>query len=222
MNKNILGIIPIGGTASRIKNIPKFLLPCKDGYTLLDNTIQIFSESNISNIVMGVSELNNTLLNNYTNFNKIIVKTETMAETVKNIIYEKFLKNILIMPDTYFTINDELNKLIHMLDKYSICVLVWKIKEYQFGKVGQCKVNDGEVIDIRDKDVNCDYDFFWGVIGWTSDLNNKIDPKWNTIGDLIKLALKLNIKVGAIIMDTNYYDCGTFNEYFTMIKNEII
>jgi hypothetical protein len=219
-NNNIMGIIPLGGNATRMKHIPKFLLPCKINYTLLENTIDIFYNNNIVNITAGSSELNYTLLNNYTNINKIIVKTDTMAETVTKIINNKYYKNILIMPDTYITINNELIQLIKMLDIYDISVLVWKIKDYQIGNVGQCKIINNEVVDIIDKDKNCNYEYFWGVIGWSSKLNSIIDPKWNTIGDLIKTAIKLDIKVGAIIMNTNYYDCGTFDEYFKMIKKE--
>ena len=217
---NIQGIIPLGGTASRMKNIPKFLLPCKINYSLLDNVIELFNKYNIHNIIAGVSELNGRLLYNYNGLHTIQVNTKTMSETVYKIIENQtsVCKNILIMPDTYFTINNEIKDMINMLDNYDIVVILWKIKEYQIGKVGQCNVINGELIDIKDKTHNCEYPYFWGVISWNSNMNRYIDPKWETIGDLIKLSLDNNIKVGHIISEGEYYDCGTYSEYFKMIK----
>ena len=47
MNNKIYGFIPLGRTASRIKNIPKFLLPCGIGLSLLDNAINILEKRNV-------------------------------------------------------------------------------------------------------------------------------------------------------------------------------
>jgi hypothetical protein len=217
---NIQGLIPLGGTASRMKNIPKFLLPCKVNYSLLDNAIDIFNKNNIYNITAGVSESNNRLLYNYNGLHSIQVNTRTMAETVYKMIENQSMscKNVLIMPDTYFTIKDELNHMINMLDTYDLVVILWKIKEYQIGKVGQCNVINGSLIDIKDKMHGCEYPYFWGVISWNSNMNKYIDPNWETIGDLIKLSLENNIKIGHIISEGEYYDCGTYSEYFKMIK----
>ncbi len=225
-----IGIIPLAGNASRIKNIPKFLLPCKGNTTLLDNILDLFEKNNITSIYSGVSFTNNFLLKDNNRFNKLLVETKTMAETVylikENI--EKLFENnfsynsILIMPDTYFAINSEIIELKNNLFSYKIVVLVWKIKNYQIGKVGQCKIENGFITDVIDKDKTCSYEYFWGVIGWNSELNVYINSEWETIGELIKTALFRNIPVKAIICDSEYYDCGTFDEYFTMIKRQII
>ena len=220
---DIQGIIPLGGNATRMNNLPKFLLPCKVNYTLLDNAIDIFNKNGIFNIISGVSETNNYILKNNNKINKVVVKTKTMAETVYNLvnIENKSKKYVLIMPDTYFSIKDEINDMMNALNTYQIVVLLWKIKDYQIGKVGQCKIENGFITDVIDKDVNCDYEYFWGCIGWNSSLNKYINPGWETIGDLIKKAIELEIPVGAIICnDSYYYDCGTYPEYFKMIKNE--
>lgn len=225
--RNSFGIIPLAGNASRIKNIPKYLLPCKVDYTLLDNTIEIFKKNDINKIYAGVSNNNNFILQNNNELNKIVVNTKTMAETVYlvknhlNNLNETNYNMILIMPDTYFFVNNEISQMKTMLDTYEIVVLVWKIKDYQIGKVGQCKIENDEIVDVIDKDPNCEYPYFWGVIGWNSKINNYIDPKWETIGDLIKKMIELKITVKAIICDNYYYDCGTFAEYFKMIKTEL-
>ena len=222
----IYGIIPLGGTASRMNNIPKFLLPCKIGMSLLDNVIEIYNSNNIFNIVAGVSEINNYILEKNENLKKIkkqIVKKNTMSETVYKLmsdIDDNNYKNILIMPDTFFKVTNEITSMIDMLDKYDVVVITWKIKDYQIGKVGQCRIENNTVIDVIDKDITCEYPYFWGSIGWNSIMNKYIDPTWETIGCLINKATDMNIKVGAIICNSNYYDSGTYEEYFTMIKNE--
>jgi hypothetical protein len=227
MNKNIFGIVPLAGSASRMKNLPKFLLPSKINSTLLEDVIELYHKNNIIDIVAGVSMKNNLLVHDNDNLDRIIVDTKTMAETVHKITtyiderYTKNYKSILVMPDTSFTINDEMNKLIDLLDSYDIVTLLWKIKDYQIGKVGQCKIYNNEVVDVIDKDSNCDYILFWGCIGWNSTMNKYINPEWQTIGNLIKQSIDLDIKVGAIICEGDYYDCGTFEEYFKMIKNKI-
>jgi len=226
-NTKTLGIIPLGGNSTRMKNIPKYLLPCKIGSSLLDNTIDTFHKNTIFDIVAGVSKSNSVILEQNHKIHKIVLETKTMAETVykvinSNPIYEDNYKNVLIMPDTYFVLNEELSEMKSMLNtNYNIVVIVWKIKDYQIGKVGQCRVENNEVVDVIDKDPHCDYPYFWGCIGWNSNMNQYINPEWETIGDLIKQSIEMNMKVGCIVSEGCYYDCGTFEEYFKMIKTEL-
>jgi len=219
-----VGIIPIAGNASRMRGLPKFLLPAKNNMTLLDNAVSVFKRNNICDLYAGLSESNDYLLQNNTDFNKIVVKTKTMTETVKQITQITDSENvethrlILIMPDTYFNVTNEINLVKQYLDDYKIVLVCWKIKDYQIGKVGQCKIVNNEVIDIIDKDKDCSYPHFWGIISWNSTLNRIINPEWQTIGDLVREAIKNGIAVRAIVSDSDYYDCGTFDEYFQMIK----
>jgi GTP:adenosylcobinamide-phosphate guanylyltransferase len=219
---NIYGIIPLGGNATRMNHLPKFLLPCKIGVSLLDNTISTFKTNNITQIISGVSKSNYDLLQNNSELTKQIVETKTMAQTVYELIKQinnpMPYKNILIMPDTYFTLTNELQMLNHKLETYSVVAVVWRIKDYQIGKVGQCKIVDDEIVDVVDKNPNCDYPFFWGIMGWNSQCI--INPEWETIGELLNYCIKSNIKIGTVVCESNYYDCGTYSEYFTMIKNE--
>ena len=115
MTKTI-GIMPIAGTASRMKGLPKFLLPTATNTTLIDNAISIFKTADINTLYAGVSDANNYLLQNYTSFNKVVVNTKTMAETVKLLTDvtdfeygDEPYNLVLIMPDTFFTIRNELN-----------------------------------------------------------------------------------------------------------------
>ena len=222
---NIIGLIPCSGTASRINGIPKFLLPCKEG-NLINNTINIFKNNGIKYINISVSEKNKDyiipLCDN--NIKYIIKDTKTMSETVYHLINMKSEKYILIMPDTYFislgkpSDLPEITQMINLLDKFKIVVILWKIKEFQYGKLGQINIDDNKVIDIIDKDINCRYPYSWGIIGWDNSVNNLIDIETPHIGYIINKALEQNIDVGYIIATSEYFDCGTPSEYFEMIK----
>jgi choline kinase len=228
LKKEILGLIPCSGTASRIGGIPKFLLPCKNGF-LIDNTINLFTTNNIDNIRISVSNENEHHINKrniHNNKVKYIVKnTETMSETVLELISAfPSKKYILIMPDTYFNTNSNgyfksINQLYMKLFQYDIVVILWQIKEYQYGKLGQIEIDNDYVIKIEDKNPDCRYPYSWGVIGWNENVNNLIDKNTPHIGFLINSALDKKYKIGYIISDTEYFDCGTSSEYFTMIKN---
>jgi hypothetical protein len=227
MGDNIFGILPISGNASRMKSIPKFLLPSKINSTLLDETIDIFHKNNINKIIAGVSDTNNLLLSNNDFLEKVIINTKTMSETIFELNkyistnYGLNYKSILLMPDTNVTITNELKQMIELLNgSYDIVVILWKIRSSQIGKVGQCKIFNNEVVNIIDKDINCTYNLFWGSIGWNSNINEFINPEWQTIGQLLNKSLELNIKIGSIICEGDYYDCGTFEEYFEMIRNK--
>lgn len=221
--KDVIGLIPCSGTASRMSGIPKFLLPCKEG-NLIDNSINIFKSNNIDDIYVSISTENEHFIKNRDHIKYIVKNTNTMSETVKNLIEIKAKKYILIMPDTYF-INDinkdfnEITKMHMMLNDFDIVVILWKIKEYQYGKLGQVEVNNAKVIDVMDKNLNCKYQYSWGIIGWTNKVNHLIDEKTPHIGYILNEALKNNIDIGYIISDTEYFDCGTPDEYFKMIKN---
>lgn len=223
---NVYGILPIAGSASRIGGIPKFLLPCTTRTTLIEHTLTKFNKASITNIVAGVTELNNLLLKPF-DIEKHVVSTKTMTETVSILLQkcnptDSIVKNILMMPDTYFTLGDELTTMVEMLDTYKIVVLVWKIQDYQIGNVGQCEIINRELVDCVDKDPSCEYEYMWGTIAWTSDMNSFIDPSWSTIGELLRLAKTRNIAVGSVLVDSIYYDCGTYSEYFRMIKDSYI
>lgn len=218
--ENIVGILPLAGTASRIRNIPKFLLPCNLNGTLLDNAIEIFHKNGITDIRAGVSEINECILRSDTRINCIKVDTKTMAETVSIIVQEIDKPVLMLMPDTKFNISSEIEEMKSALNNYEIVALVFKIRDDQIGKVGQCEIVNGEIIHVIDKDPFCPYTWVWGALAWKPSLNKYIDPSWNTIGNLIMTSIHKGIRVKAIQCpeSTQYWDCGTCEEYFKMVK----
>ena len=75
------------------------------------------------------------------------------------------------MPDTYYVDKNVINDLVHrsMKNKSAISLaFLWKIEDYQKGKLGQVKISQEQVVDVIDKDINCEYEFAWGAISWKS------------------------------------------------------
>ena len=236
-----IGLIPCSGTATRMNGIPKFLLPYPSISTpstdtsskvanLINNSIDIFKQNGIDDIYISVSKENEHFikpLNAYDNKVKYMVRnTSTMSETVMELIKIPATKYILIMPDTYFLSGKdtfpELTEMNVKLNKYDIVVILWKIKEYQYGKLGQIEIDEKRecVVGIMDKNPDCRYPYSWGVIGWTRKTNKLINPETPHIGYIINSALENGLNIGYVLANnTEYYDCGTPSEYFKMIKD---
>ena len=68
------------------------------------------------------------------------------------------------MPDTYYVDKNVINDLVHrsMKNKSAIS-LIWKIEDYQKAN-GQVKISQEQVVDVIDKDINCEYEFAWSYI----------------------------------------------------------
>ncbi len=237
-DKTVSAIIPLGGTASRIMGIPKFLLPCGPQTTLLDRTLQHLPNTRI---IAGTSLTNTPLILGYP-FNKFVtVHTNTMTQTICQCLQsecdsksecdsdskseceqEHFDATIMLMPDTYMELTNEIELLKESLYTCDVAAIVFKVNDYQKGKVGQCALKkDTEslrIIDVKDKCPDCDYEHFWGILAWNNYMNDAIDPEWPTIGNLIEFCIKHNLRVAAIESPGKYYDCGTYDEYISFVK----
>ena len=226
MKKNILGLIACGGTASRIFNIPKFILPLKNkNLSLLSNWCMLMIEKRCDKIIIGSSVANNsfiehiinTQLNDYRNLIiiKIIHNTATMNETIlKMVENENYDLAIMGMPNTHVDyISDNLiNKI---LDDNEIIIgsYLWNVRNIQREKIGLCNIDDNYIIDIIDKNKDCDYNYGWGAIIFKKEFENYIKIDDLHLGYSMKLALNNSIKIPYEIINGQYWDCGTVSEY---------
>ena len=223
-----LVILPECGDATRIGNIPKFLLPVSNNTSLLKNILEILINNNIKNIWISTQPQYGQILYNYTKeFEYVNIKlniTKTMSETIKD--YEKIKQpyTLMYIPDTYITDKDIANKMLQELSNNNIDVIVavWKIKKYQYGKLGQVLLDENDfVLKVSDKDKTCTYEYAWGAIGWKNDYWKYIISDTNHIVYGLNHAIENGLKIKAIIMEGEYYDCGTINEYLLACKKYI-
>lgn len=220
----LLHIIPAAGKASRIGGIPKFLLPIASDNFLIKFHSNLLNDIHldIKKVIVVSTEYFETVKRLDLDAEIIKADTKTMNETTKVAIdkFPDFSNYLITMPDTYYEDKNIIYNLIHtsMENKSPISLALWMIEDYQKGKLGQVKISQEQVVDVIDKDLNCEYELAWGAISWKKEVNSLIDEKDSHIGYILNPALKQNIKIDFVKANNTYFDCGTFNEYSKLLK----
>ena len=215
-------ILPAAGSATRMRGIPKFLLPVdKTGISLIEKHISEL-QGYFERVYIPTNENFVSLVKNLEN-DKVRVlkmKTNTMTETVLNVINESNELNFaMVMPDTFFLGENPIN---HLLDTSTdLQIAAWEIREDQKGKLGQIHISENTVLDIKDKVADCQYLHFWGALSFNRVFVDLLDPTMPHLGYAIPQALKNNFKHSVAIMNGEYFDCGTPSEYFSLITKSI-
>ena len=211
----IFTILPACGDATRIFGIPKFLLPINDT-TLINNIFNTIKDISNNTVIVPTQPKYCDTLYDHIKSDKIIItmKTTTMSETVYNLKNIISGNTLLIMPDTYFYPQNMSNFINYLTPGIDICLGVWKIRHDQRGKLGQCCIDDDNMlIDIIDKDPTCHFEWAWGIAIWKQNMWKYINPNDPHVGYAFKVALKNNYKIKCYKFDNEYFDCGTINEY---------
>lgn len=226
--RNNFCVIPICGSASRLGNIPKFLLPIKNKSSLLKHNIEKCFISGFKPLIITTPNFCNIIyryINTFCdskNITIIVTETGTMSETILH--SQKIVSDIysILMPDVYISNKNCLSLLNNefKINESDVLLGIFKIREDQKGKLGQV-LFDGEnnLIDVVDKDKDCSYKWAWGVILWKKIFFDFIDSKTSHIGYGLVPALKNGIKIKVYKLSSDYYDCGTLEEYQSMLSN---
>lgn len=218
----LITYLPSAGKATRLKGIPKFYLPINENNNLINYHVENLNEIKDNQILIATNEINyDSLKESFENEKIIVISSNSMVETVYKSLDLKKGLHLVVMPDTYFhdykVIKQKIDKINN--SDFDIVLGLWKIREDQFGKLGQCKLNDGKVEIVIDKDPECKEPYAWGTILWKNSFNKYIQPSDNHFGTTINRALEHGMKVGYIISDSEYFDCGTFYEYKNLINS---
>ena len=216
-------IIPAAGTASRMRGLPKFLLPTHtNSITLIERHLS-YLQNYFDEILIGINPdfINN--LNAIVSESDIIkifeMKTKTMVETVSRLAKKSTNESfMLIMPDTYFSDYSQIERYLIHKNLEDATLLCWRIKENQIGKLGQVYINHANhVVEIQDKNPLSHFEFFWGVAFFTSKHLLKAIDSDSHIGLLFERLIRENVTVHALKIQGDYFDCGTQEEYIEML-----
>jgi len=213
-------ILPAAGSAIRMRGLPKFMLPCSQDYeTLLERhvrnllplveTIWIPTRPEFAHLIVKLGFGPKVIIH--------AIETETMSETVLEVArFSKADRFILCMPDTYFHKDLPYSNLAD--SNSDLELTAFKLRKDQKGKLGQINIDkDDRVLDAQDKILNCDYEFAWGAMSFTSKFVSLIDKAEPHVGYAIPRAIQ-EFKVTAQKSGTEYFDCGTPAEYLRMLK----
>lgn len=229
-----LTIIPAVGTATRMGNLPKFLLPIGNQSlsvqmdTLLGQHIE-YGLHFADLVVIPTRPENAFLLKPYVVPGKVevlIMETNTMAETILRVSkIVNSLENLILMPDTYFS---ERISPSHMeLRNLELLTLaLWPITPNQIGQVGQIAIefdhnNEPYVCSHSDKNPECNFPYLWGAMNISFTAMELLDESMPHCGYLITELLKAKNShhtIGARIQNGNYFDCGTPSGYFSHLS----
>ena len=217
-------IIPAAGFALRMKGMPKFLLPSSKHYeSLLEihlNNLKTICDKIWVPTRPEIIQLLDSL--GFTDEDIIIFPTitDTMSETVNKVLNVSNSENfILIMPDTFFygdTPYEVLDPSPEIAD-----VACWKIRSEQKGKLGQVKQNSKYIEDIKDKSKDCDYEYSWGCFTFSRELEKYIVSKDPHVGYALKNAIEDGKDITYKNINGEYFDCGTPEEYLSLLTKLI-
>ena len=221
--KNIT-VLPAAGLATRMRGLPKFLLPFDSTYeTLIERHVRLSLE--VSDMVwiptrphfipllvaLGL-ETDRVVLSG--------IETKTMSETVLKVVSllqsERFT---IIMPDTFFAGDTPYSSLSEA--KAAIFVALWKIRDEQFGKLGQVQIDaEGTVVDHMDKAQDCGFPHSWGAMSFAREAVRFIDPDDPHTGYMLSHALKEKVTIRSSVFSGEFFDCGTPSEYLSLIRSQ--
>jgi hypothetical protein len=218
----IIGIIPACGNATRMGGIAKFNLKIPtSGETLISWHVKSQLEY-CDKVIILVKKEHEDSLNMFKDNNKIVILTEqtsSMSETVQKATKKFYADEYVVgMPDTFVIGDNPYKKIITNNINSDLNLGVFKIKDSQKGKLGQINVIDEVVVDCIDKDMNCNYKHSWGFLRFNRSILKLIDKQTPHIGYVINPAIKEKLLVTASIVDGEYFDCGTQEEYQELIK----
>ncbi len=218
------GILPAAGQAMRLRRLPKFLLPCDDNATtLIEKHIEIM-ESLCDIIWLPVRPDLIPLVHDLNLGSRIIpvaLSTRSMTETVLRVGEISGSENFLLgMPDTAFVGENPYMRLVEGLEQASLNLALWKTSSSQKGKVGSVELDNGQVIASIDKDARSEYPYHWGAMSFNRNFLDLLDPEMPHTGYGIRKCLEIKMPIQSIVLQGEYFDCGTFSEYKRFISEQ--
>jgi hypothetical protein len=217
------GILPAAGLATRMRGLPKFLLPCDDHYTtLIEKHLSSMLETCETVWIPTRPEQTILLESLGLSSDRVVVvpmTTQTMTQTILRLTnISGAPRFVMVMPDTYFLGEQPYEYLAN--SKNNLNLACWGIRPEQRGKLGQVLIdgeNEGPILDTKDKEPDCTFPNSWGAMGFDRSLLDLADAGMPHTGYLTKPALLAGMSVEGRVMNGMYFDCGTPSEYLQML-----
>lgn len=221
----MIAIIPAGGKAVRFDGLPKFMLPAPSGGTLMSVLLDRMTAAAPRKIVIAATNGNKRVLRPYADRATIfdaITPTMTHAVMLARDDLHMDENTLMGMPDTFFDGDDVFQKLALRVNYADVVVAVWRCRENQQGQGGQCLVVESDegwhIEHVVDKDPDCDYGYIWGALAWRPVFWDFLDASMPHVGYGLQPAIDAGLDVRAVVMNGDYYDCGTAERYFECVR----
>ena len=223
-------ILPASGSATRMRGLPKFLLPCDDQYlSLLERHIEKlldFCDSIWVPVRPDLVPLVESLRIPSERVVLLTMSTQSMTETVRRVVeLSSGTRFIMVMPDTYFY--GELPYEYLARSRAPMSLACWEIRSEQFGKLGQVLLKpplSGDFLDelivtrSEDKNPECRFEHSWGAMAFNREVMEFAKDEMPHTGYILPELLANSVEVTAKVMNGEYFDCGTPSEYLAMLR----
>ena len=227
-------ILPASGSATRMRGLPKFLLPCDEDYlSLLERHIEnllVYCETVWVPVRPDLVPLVESLKIPEERVVILTMTTQSMTETVRRVVeLSSGARFVLAMPDTYFYGQLPYQHLVESTDPMFLAC--WNIRPEQYGKLGQVEISlamgkepesgmfpEGFVTKAEDKNPDCRFPYSWGAMAFDRAMIDFAADEMPHTGYLLPKIIEKGIPVGAKVMEGEYFDCGTPSEYLAMLK----
>lgn len=206
-----IGILPASGRASRVGGIPKFCLPISDERSLLqwhvEQMLEVCDEVRVSTRAEWVPIVQNMDMN----IKLIVREPSTMSDAINFMVGEYNDTVVVGMPDTYI-LNGPQNiyKELFINTNADLVLGAWECSDELKGRVGQIKImEDGDVVDSRDKVSDCDFPDMWGTMLFRKNMIRYVDPELDHPGKQIQGWIERGFHVTSVRPGGRYMDIGT-------------
>ena len=214
---SVIGILPASGLASRMRGLPKFLLPLPgDRGSILEYHIDLMAP-HVDTIFVPTRTVWLPVLEGLRLHDKVQLvekNTDTLAQTVRETLdgveYDHALAGL---PDTVFREGNPYALLRNSPDDAGVSLCLFPTREAQRGALGSVHLVDGVVVDHADKNPDKDWGAHWGLMRFEKSVLEFLSPHSQTIGVLIDECLQRDIPVTGFSNGSEYFDCGTVEEY---------
>lgn len=151
------------------------------------------------------------------------IETDSLSQTIRETLAgEDFAHCLVGLPDTVFLEGNPYATLAAHSRKADLVLACFDTRESQRGNLGSVNISPGGVVvDHADKDLSRDWGQHWGAIRFSQRILDKLSPQSPSVGALISTCLAEGIPVEGFIHLSQYFDCGTVEEYIrSMVELE--
>lgn len=220
----MIGILPCAGKSERIHGLPKYLLPVSDSY-LLKMHVDGMKAAGCREVRIGTSLENDNIVFDYADgaMSDVAQHHDTMTQTVLSMRqYSRGEPVLFGMPDTYFDCHDVYNYLRNTLNisdvSVDVAVAVCRARPGQHQQGGMVRFSRNRVLEVVDKPTESNFEYIWGAMAWRPVFWDCLKPAMPHVGYGLPVAIERGLNVRAVVCEGNFYDCGTPERYFEMIR----
>lgn len=198
----MIGLLPASGRSERLNGIPKFLLPTYTGELLIQYHVRLMRPFVDEIRICTRDRWFGLMLELVPAIRLYRLEPSSMNAALKVIAGDD---NLIGMPDTFFTGSNPYEGLAAVNE--SVGIAIWGCSDDLRGSVGQVDFQDGQILDVRDKDSACTYPFMWGALRLDAAAIASLDPENPHPGyDLLDLIDSR--RYGVTVQTGHYIDAG--------------